>query len=116
MALTNFFNINLPYGMRKIENNTREVYNREYQILWWNQNDWGHDYPIELQTEYARFTDKFIEKHIPSRQIHRNEKTWEIISLFFYDDWTNPWSDIKHWDKYSKILKQFSKIQRKNNY
>lgn len=112
MALTNFFNINLPYWMRKIGNKW-EIYNREYKILWWNCLDWWHDYSLELQTEYTRFTDLFIEKHIHEKLINRDKKTWKIDNFYFYNDWTNPWYDTKHWDRYSKILKTFIKIAKK---
>lgn len=112
MALTNFFNINLPYWMRKVDSKW-EVYNREYKILWWNDYNWWYDYPLELKTEYARLTDNFIEKNIPNHLIHKNEKTWKIVSFNFYSDWTNPWYNIEHWDSYSKILKAFIKIMKK---
>lgn len=116
MALTDFFRINLPYGMMKNSNDEWFVFNREYVPLGWNSKkssksiyDENHliDYPV--YTKYKGLTDERIMKIIPDPEHITWDKEGKIHRVFFYDDRTNPQSNEKYWDVYFKIIKSLSK-------
>jgi hypothetical protein len=48
MALTDFFRINLPYGIQKNDVGEWSAFNREYKPLGWNTDEWVNyeDAPI----------------------------------------------------------------------
>lgn len=64
MALSNFFRINLPYGIKKNSNDELMAFNREYMTVGWNSveykkninNDDYSDNPI--YTKYKSLTEK----------------------------------------------------------
>jgi len=47
MSLTDFFRINLPYGIHRNKNNEWSAFNREYLPLGWNNNEQGKSIMIE---------------------------------------------------------------------
>jgi hypothetical protein len=117
MALTDFFRINLPYGLRKNTKGEWFAFNREYVPLGWNSTagaksifaDHGHqDYPV--YTKYKGLTEKEILKIITDHDRIQRNTEGEIESIFFYDDRTNPQSTPKHWNEYFEIIKSFSKF------
>jgi len=120
MSLTDFFRVNLPYGMKKTATDEWFVFNREYVPIGWNQNDrlsiiHNHNNynDIPVKTKYKAFTDKKIEKIIKDEKfIHRNEKN-EITEIFFYNDKTNPQSSNQYWEDYFAIIKELSKLETK---
>lgn len=118
MALTDFFRINLPYGISKNLKGEWFVFNREYAPLGWNTttgaksifDETGYnDYPV--YTKYKGLTHNAILKVItdPDR-IQRND-AGEIVRVFFYSDKTNPQSNPKYWNDYFDIIKAFSRFQ-----
>lgn len=120
MALTDFFRINLPYGIKKNSNEEWFVFNREYVPLGWNSKHGDKNifddmtfskYPV--YTKYKGLTENAILKIIkdPDR-IQRNDEG-EIVSVFFYYDKTNPQSSPKYWNDYFEIIKAFSKFDKK---
>lgn len=118
MALTDFFRINLPYGMKKNQNNEWYFFNREYLPLGWNdkssniKNDDFSDLPIH--TSYKGLTEKFLISisYNGEESVRRNEKG-EIYQLWFYNDKTNPQSTEKYWPEYFEKIKQLSKREIK---
>lgn len=120
MSLTDFFRVNLPYGMKKKSNNEWMAFNREYIPIGWSKQtpleslkdrDAYNSYPIH--TVYKKLTDKKIEKIVKlENRIERNEKN-EIIMFWFYDDKTNPQSSNQYWDDYFSIIKELSKLETK---
>jgi hypothetical protein len=118
MALTDFFRINLPYGLKKNSTGEWFVFNREYVPLGWNSTD-GHEsiyddksfskFPV--YTKYKGLTETAILKVIkdPDR-IQRND-AGEIVRIFFYYDKTNPQSSPEYWNDYFNIIKAFSKFE-----
>jgi hypothetical protein len=119
MALSDFFRINLPYGLKKNSKGEWFAFNREYLPLGWNsynlhnrQSIYGDnayaEYPV--YTKYEGLTEKAILRIITiPKNIQRN-KAGEIEIIFFYDDGTNPQSNPEYWDDYFKIIKAFSKF------
>lgn len=112
MALTDFFRINLPYGLKKNANNEWFAFNREYKPLGWNTTDFINEAQFPVYTIYKGLTDKMILKIFSETMVHRNEHG-EIYLIFFYNDGTNPQSNPKHWQNYFNIIKELSKLQVK---
>lgn len=121
MALSDFFRINLPYGMIKNSKNEWFVFNREYVPLGWNATtkntsifDENAFANFPLYTKFKGLTENAILKIIsdPAR-IQRNDKG-EIVIVFFYGDQTNPHSDQTYWNDYFNILKALSKFEKVN--
>lgn len=120
MSLTDFFRINLPYGMTKNSKNEWFAFNREYMPLGWNSienqisirkdNCYGEN---PVYTNYKGLTDVKISKIIKEEFIHRDENN-NIIRIYFYDDKTNPKSNTEYWSDYFKIIKEFSKLENKS--
>jgi len=118
MALTDFFRINLPYGMEKNELNEWFVFNREYMPLGWNKKQ-GYvintaqfaKYPVF--TEYKGLTDNAILKIIKNPSAIYRKDDNKIFRIYFYNYGTNPQSNPKYWQDYFDIIKQLSKFKNK---
>ncbi len=118
MSLTDFFRVNLPYGMKKNSNNEWMAFNREYVPIGWSEQtpleslrdrDAYNSFPVHAT--YKKLTDKKIEKIIKLENcIERNENN-EIVKFWFYDDRTNPQSSNQYWDDYFAIIKELSKLE-----
>jgi len=119
MSLTDFFRINLPYGMQKNSNNEWFAFNREYMPLGWNSvekqvsirkdNCYGE---MPVYSKYEGLTDSKIMKIIKEDFIYRDDNN-NITSIFFYNDVTNPKLNTKYWNEYFRIIKEFSKFKKK---
>lgn len=114
MGLNKFFDINMPYGMKKNSNNEWMVFNREYlPIGWCNKTqeenssniDAYNSYPVH--SKYKKLTDEKIEKIIKDKiRIHRNEKN-EIIRVYFYSD-KHPNETLNNFfSDYFTVIKEF---------
>lgn len=107
MALTDFFRINLPYGIRKNAKGEWMAFNREYMPLGWNKNkqsiyDDNSYSEVPVYTKYKNISDSQLIRISDSpNEINRNEKG-EITIVFFYNDRTNPQSFPEHWDSYTE--------------
>ncbi|MDD4761387.1 MAG: hypothetical protein PHU66_11345 [Bacteroidaceae bacterium] len=122
MSLTNFFKVNLPYGLKKNSNNEWMAFNREYVPIGWSKEtpkeslmdkDAYNTYPIHAT--YKGLTDNKIEKIIKEENcIERNEKN-EIVTIYFYSDKTNPQSSNHYWNDYFAIIKELSKLETVEN-
>ena len=120
MSLNDFFDINLPYGMKKTGKDEWIVFNREYVPIGWNgkplnsvigNHNGFNDIPIK--TKYKSFTEHKIESIIKDENfIHRNENN-EILEIFFYNDKTNPKISDLCWNDYFNKLKELSKLEKK---
>lgn len=121
MSLTDFFRINLPYGMKKNSNNEWFAFNREYMPLGWNsveeqvsirKDDCYAEMPV--YSKYKGLTDAKIMKIINEDFIYRDDEN-NIVRIHFYNDATNPKINTKYWNEYFRILKEFSKF-KKNDF
>lgn len=117
MALTDFFRINLPYGLKKNSKGEWFTFNREYVPLGWNSTAGAKsifdenaypDYPV--YTKYKGLTENAILKIITDPDRIQRNKAGEIDSVFFYNDRTNPQSSPEYWKDYFEIIKAFSKF------
>lgn len=112
MALTDFFRINLPYGIQKNEEGYWSVFNREYKPLGYNESSSLVDFnKLPVHTKYKGLTSLQITKLIKNREhIHLNE-SGEVWRFFLYEDKTNPQSSPAYWDEYFTKIKWLSKFE-----
>lgn len=110
MSLSNFFRVNMPYGMMRNDHKEWFVYNREYLPLGWSKSTLGNldRNSASFYTSYKGITTKLLEKVADGEtSISRNDKG-EIIQVWFYSDKTNPSNKssdkTKYWNEYSKKM------------
>ena len=122
MALTDFFTINFPYGLKKTANNEWYAFNREYLPLGWNTTNREQTIHSEtaynelpIRTEYKGLTEKSILKILTNPDRIQRDENGQIITIFFYESDTNPQSTPKYWGDYFKIIKAFSKLNVLDN-
>jgi hypothetical protein len=119
--LSDFFRINLPYGIARNEKNEWMAFNREYMPLGFNDYNFkgqpGEDYTdMPVYSKYKGLTEKFLlELAHSDNGIQRNEDG-DIIKVFFYNDRTNPRNQSKDnaalWESYFSKLKKLSKLKK----
>jgi hypothetical protein len=118
MPLSDFFRINLPYGMEKNANNEWFAFNREYVPLGWNTkdssffNEMKTNGELPIHTKFKGLTDNAISKIITNPDRVQKNKAGEIVTVFFYNDATNPQSKPQYWDDYFAIIKELSKFEK----
>jgi len=124
MALTDFFRINLPYGIAKNENGHWMAFNREYLPIGFTHAGGTGSFNINSVSEfsvhtcYKGMTDDFLLKlgWGGEESITRKEGG-EIITVFLYNDGTNPRNQSKDrpelWNSYFEKLKLLSGKERK---
>lgn len=117
MALTDFFRVNLPYGLKKNEAGEWFVFNREYLPLGWNNEQRksefvgdGHFPGLPVQTKYKGLTDNAIRKIITDPARIQHDEEGKIKSFWLYNDGTNPMIDPKCWSAYLDKIKALSKF------
>lgn len=97
MALSDFFRINLPYGIHRNSNNEWTAFNREYVPLGWNEiinmdstgiTEDGTEKPI--YTKYSKLTEKKLLEIAGSDNMVNYDKDGKIFRVFLYDDGTVP--------------------------
>lgn len=104
MPLTDFFRINLPYGVSKNIEGKWVAFNREYLPIGFTNNKNGKDLDssylnLPLGVEYKGLTETFISKLVNDPKYIKKNESGEIERFFLYDDTTNPFSS-----KRSKVL------------
>lgn len=121
MALSDFFRINLPYGMKKNSKNEWFFFNRDYVPLGWNKSgeSINTDTPfpeVPVHTKYKGLTENTLIKLAWDNieGISRN-KEGKIEKVFFYNDRLNPQSNHQHWDIYFDKIKLLSKCEVMQN-
>lgn len=114
MSLSNFFRINLPYGLKRNSNNEWFCFNREYVPLGWNKKSDVSIYKddafseIPIYSSYTGLSESLLETlSVNSKGISRDENG-KINMIFLYDDKTNPSDESEYWDVYFKKLKLLS--------
>lgn len=119
--LSDFFRINLPYGISKNAAGKWICFNREYMPIGFSKVD--HTYDINREelssqlpvgTKYKGLTEnKLVKLSYSENGVHRNE-AGEIIKIFFYNDATNPMNDAKRWPDYMERIKAISSCEVAN--
>jgi hypothetical protein len=117
MALSNFFRINLPYGIQRMPKGKWTAFNREYVPVGINDSSFpAHKVDLPNSCSYEGITEKFLIDLVDDESmIHRDEDD-NISRVFLYHDGTNPTNqeiEKKHlWDQYFDKLKKLSKLKR----
>lgn len=120
MALTDFFRINLPYGMNKNSKGEWMLFNREYMPLGWKESvsdenviHNSSDSKLPLYTKYKGLTDNILLKKFGHGEHIIFNKKGELVRVFFYNDRSNPTNINSSWEPYFDIIKWLSKFQVK---
>ncbi len=118
MALTDFFRINLPYGLKKNDNNEWFCFNREYVPLGWNSKEEQKNIhsanpysSMPVYTKYKGLTENRILNIIKESSAIQRGQDNTINRIFFYNDSTNPTNSPQYWNDYFEKIKQFSKFK-----
>jgi len=120
--LSDFFRINLPYGIAKNEQGEWMAFNREYKPLGFSVPTINVGHPTDLNLDlplyakYGKLTEKYLLKIADDESsINKNEKG-EINMIFLYSDKTNPMNtqDEEDWNRYFKKLRILSVLKKKN--
>ena len=109
MALTDFFRINLPYGIKKNDKGEWAAFNREYKPLGWNNVMKNAPKELEIYTPYNLDEKTLLKIASLSEHVEKNE-FGEIIQLFFYTGNSNPTSNPEFWNQYFEKIKLLSKL------
>lgn len=121
--LSDFFRINLPYGIAKNKNNEWMAFNREYLPLGYNREDIkglpGLSYlDLPVYTGYENVPDHLLLELADEDHAVQRDNNGEIIRLFLYDDGTNPVNHAERredlWQKYFNKLQRLSELKRNN--
>ena len=113
MALTDFFRINMPYGMQRNTKGEWMFFNREYTSL----GNYISDTIAEDSSYYCKYvgiTDSFLESLAEKDSIVRNDKG-EVVRIWFYNDRTTPSHttvDDELWNSYMNKLKKLCNLTR----
>jgi len=118
MALTDFFRINMPYGMERNDQNQWRVFNREYKPIGFNTREElkMDEYPIWV--EYPGLSDSIIKKIAHEGFVIKNDQG-QIIKFWFYNDASNPTNynskddDQGLWSDYFNKLQLLAKFKKK---
>lgn len=117
--LSDFFRINLPYGMKRNTNNEWVFFNREYVPLGWNttsgkrsvhENEEAFIH-LPIRTKYKGLTEEKLKKLAIEPDAIGRDDDEKINLVFFYKDRTNPQSSPEHWGIYFEKIKLLSKCE-----
>ncbi|MCK5537775.1 MAG: hypothetical protein KAI79_13190 [Bacteroidales bacterium] len=118
--LSDFFRINLPYGISRTEKGEWFAFNREYLPIGWNdRNNEFHtgnkDSSLPIYTKYKRITEKFLKELAwDDKDGIRYDDKGKINKIWLYNDGTNPMNQSntnnKFWEIYFEKLKKLSKF------
>ncbi len=123
MALTDFFNINLPYGLRRNSKNQWIAFNREYLPLGWSNDEdvkktVGHNdvYPnLPLHTGYLGLSEAILKKIAWSEDEEgiRRDQQGKIYMVFLYCGNTNPKQNYNFWKIYFDKIRILADLRKK---
>lgn len=120
--LSDFFRINLPYGIARNDNDEWMAFNREYLPLGYNNTNSkgmpGHDYlEMPIYTKYKGISEKKLLLLADKDSSLQRDENGKICRLFLYDDGTNPMNQSRKnkalWMKYFKKIETLSELKIK---
>jgi hypothetical protein len=127
MALSDFFRINLPYGIRKNKDGKWFAFNMLYSPIGINiKNSSSFKNSaclnesifkeIPFKNKYRGLSDEQIlnlKQIMPTIKICKDQKG-KIVTVFFFEEKNNPQNHNDYWNKYFEIIKFFSKFEATN--
>lgn len=116
MSLHDFFRVVMPYGMKKNQDGSWFLFNREYLPIGWNDESYKESisqnipyHSIPVHTFYKDLSEEALTKiAIDEKHIVRNEKE-EIESLYFYIGETDPLVFPEYFSIYFSVLQKLSR-------
>jgi hypothetical protein len=117
--LSDFFRINLPYGIAKNKNGEWMAFNREYMPIGFSnelsKGTPGESYlDLPVYAKYKKVSEKLLHELAISDDSIRRSEDGKIIKVFLYNDATNPQNQSKDrpklWEAYFDKLKKLSKL------
>lgn len=107
MSLDDFRSIYMPYCLKKQEDGSYAVLNREYKPVGFNTNDFTNysDYPVTTKL-------KGISKAIAKKLSHEGSENTDVIYL--YNDGCVPVHSKANMDSYLKKLAILAKLKVKS--
>jgi hypothetical protein len=119
--LSDFFRINLPYGIGCNKNGEWMAFNREYMPLGYNDMDLkraGHPRDsfneLPIYTAYKKLTEKYLLSLAESEDYITRDENGKIITVYLYNDRTVPATTKDEdtlWKRYFEKLRKLSKLQ-----
>ena len=118
--LSDFFRINLPYGIAKNEYGEWMAFNREYMPLGYNSETHkglpGISYLDKpVYTKYEKVTEKFLMGLADDENHLEKDDSGNIVKVFLYSDGTNPVNHSRTiqnlWNNYFAKLQKLSKLK-----
>jgi hypothetical protein len=117
MSLSTFFAINLPYGIKRNENNEWFAFNRDYIPIGWNSvnnpsihsDDAFTNNPI--YTKYKALTETKLLKIAGSEKYVKRDDVGKINMVYLYDDGSNPTYPKGSWKEYFDKIKELSNLK-----
>ena len=108
--LSDFFRINLPYGMIKNDNGEWMAFNREYKSLGFNTTDCDvNELPVYIC--YKGLTDRLIMNFVGhDKSAVKIDENGNVKSFWLYNDSTNPMNQGDKNNKYRDIYR--NKLKR----
>lgn len=112
--LSDFFRINLPYGLMKNEQGEWMAFNREYQPLGFRTKDHTAT-GLPVCAGYKGLTDRLIRDIIGNVKGSYNvDEQGQITRFWLYNDSTNPMNQGRknnpYWDIYWKKLERLARL------
>lgn len=118
--LSDFFRINLPYGIAKNKKNQWMAFNREYLPL--GYTDWdlkgtpGESYlDLPVYTKYKGIKEELLLELAEKDNAFELNEEGDICTVYLYSDSTNPMNQSDDnpelWKKYFDKLKRLSELE-----
>jgi hypothetical protein len=116
--LSDFFRINLPYGMKRNSRNEWMFFNREFLPIGWSTrkrtvslaNDDAFT-EIPIYVKYKGLTETRLLNLSWDPELVQRDDFGKINQVFFYNDETNPQNDPQYWNLYLEKLMSLSKCE-----
>ena len=118
--LSDFFRINLPYGIAKNEDGQWMAFNREYMPLGYNNEKHkgspGQSYlGLPIYTKYKRVSEKLLLEIAHDESGIQRDEEGNIATVFLYNDGNNPMNQSREkeelWNDYFTKLKKLAKLK-----
>lgn len=118
MALTDFFRINMPYGIVKNNKGEWTAFNREYAPIGWNDKLTGQSIDsddsfseIPIRTKYKNATETILKKLIDKESAEEYDSNGNLRKIYLYGDSTNPLNNSEYWNTYLEKIKILSQLK-----